>query len=228
MKKIYVMGGGTISHIRNHLALCAPAFGSTARDIATMCKLRFIMHPDREILSILTKMADPSGLFGNQREDIVTNDDVTTYLDAIKQDPHTKVIFFNIAMCDWTAQVAVAVDSNEIAIASGKYAKRLKTEEGHKMLLLSPAEKIIKTIRQDREDIFVVGFKTTCGASLAVQKTAGSKLLEASNINLVLVNDTRLRTNVIIAQEGIISTQTSDREKALLELVDTTFRRANL
>lgn len=31
MKKIIILGGGTFSPIRNHLSLCAPAFGTTAK-----------------------------------------------------------------------------------------------------------------------------------------------------------------------------------------------------
>ena len=33
MKKIAILGGGTFSPVRNHLSLCAPAFGTTARQI---------------------------------------------------------------------------------------------------------------------------------------------------------------------------------------------------
>ena len=36
-KHILVYGGGTVSYVRNHLALCAPAYGSTARKIAELC-----------------------------------------------------------------------------------------------------------------------------------------------------------------------------------------------
>jgi len=36
MKKIIIYGGGTFSPIRNHLSLCATAFGTTARKLAEM------------------------------------------------------------------------------------------------------------------------------------------------------------------------------------------------
>jgi hypothetical protein len=32
-KTVEIIGGGTISHIRNHLALAAPAYGTTACQI---------------------------------------------------------------------------------------------------------------------------------------------------------------------------------------------------
>ena len=34
MKTIHIIGGGTITHVRNHLALATPAYGSTAKKIA--------------------------------------------------------------------------------------------------------------------------------------------------------------------------------------------------
>lgn len=36
MKTIEIIGGGTVSHMRNHLALCAPAYGQTARTLAEL------------------------------------------------------------------------------------------------------------------------------------------------------------------------------------------------
>lgn len=33
-KKIYILGGGTVSHVRAHLALCMPAYGKTGVAVA--------------------------------------------------------------------------------------------------------------------------------------------------------------------------------------------------
>ena len=33
MKTIYILGGGTFNHVRNHLSIAAPAFGGTARQL---------------------------------------------------------------------------------------------------------------------------------------------------------------------------------------------------
>ena len=33
MKNIHIIGGGTVNHIRPHLALSAPAYGGTARKL---------------------------------------------------------------------------------------------------------------------------------------------------------------------------------------------------
>lgn len=55
MKKIYILSGGTMSHARNPLALCAPAFCGTAR------RLEHLIHtwasPKMDARLCLTRMA---------------------------------------------------------------------------------------------------------------------------------------------------------------------------
>lgn len=209
MNKLYILGGGTVSYVRNHLALCAPAFGKTARQLYLLCEDRFT---DMKVYKILTKMADC-------KSNIITNDDIKQQVEGLKGDPGTKVIFFNVAMCDWTGEMAVSIDRGETRVPSGKYAERLKTSEGHKMMMLSPAEKVIRWVKEDREDIFLVGFKTTCGETEDKQFDAGFGLLRDSSADLILANDTRTRVNMIIHEKG--SYITKDREEALVKLVDT-------
>lgn len=218
MKKLYILGGGTFSHIRNHLALSAPAFGRTARKLNTLCLTRF---KDMEVELILTKMA-------NSNSELVTNEDVRARVEGLREDFNTKVIFFNVALCDWNAEVAVNMDSTEERIPSGKYAERLKTSDGYKMMMLTPALKIITGIRAGRKDIFVVGFKTTCGAEPDEQYKAGLGLLKSSSVNLVLANDTRTRMNMIITPEEARYHTTTDRDSALIQLVDMTWHRSQL
>lgn len=208
MKKLYVLGGGTMFHVRNHLSLCAPAFGTTARALFDMCIKRF---PDMASYIRLTKMADFTS-------ELITNDDVSQLVTELKQDPETKVMFFNVALCDWTAEMAVKMDGGDERVPSGKYSERLRTSEGNKLMMLTPADKIIRNIRKDRPDIFVIGFKTTCGATDEQQAIAGFNLLTTSNINLVLANDTRSRKNMIIRPDGI-HLATKDRDEALNKLV---------
>jgi hypothetical protein len=213
MKKLYVLGGGTISHVRNHLALCAPAFGSTARRLFDLCYDQF---RGMSLNLNLTKMADFTS-------NLITNDDIRGRVDELINDPDTSVIIFNVALCDWNGEIAVELDSGDKHVKSGKYAERLKTSEGFKMMMLTPAEKIIRKIRAERPDIFVVGFKTTCGATEQGQYEAGLNLLKTSNINLVLANDTRTRANmIIVAGEGSYHL-TKNRDEALKKLVDITY-----
>lgn len=216
MKKVHIIGGGTFSYVRAHLALAAPAFGETAHRLGRMCVRKF---EKMFVHTSFTRMAD-----GRSR--ITTNEDIQKWIEDRKADLDTKVIFFNVAICDFNGEVGVA--KNEIPVPSGKYAKRLKTSEGDKIMLLTPADKIVKTIREGRKDIFLVAFKTTCGATEHEQYLAGLNLLKKGSCNLVLANDIKTRMNMIITPEEAIYCKTTDREEILQELVDMTYLRSQL
>jgi hypothetical protein len=215
-KDIYVLGGGTFSHVRNHMALATPAFGSTARQIRNLCEQQF--DDKMDVSLILTKMADH-----NSR--IVTNDDVAEVIGGLKSDFNTKIIFFNVALCDYTG---IIVETKDGYNESGKYARRLQTSEGTQIMWLTPAEKIIKSIRDGRKDIFLVAFKTTCGATEDEQYLAGLNLLKKNSCNLVLANDTKTRVNMIITPEEARYSVTTDRLEALIQLVKMTYYRSHL
>ena len=51
-KKVHILGGGTLAYVRSHLALCAPAYGTTARKLERLCraqgdKLDVVLHLTR-------------------------------------------------------------------------------------------------------------------------------------------------------------------------------------
>jgi hypothetical protein len=222
-KKVHVLGGGTFSYVRNHLALSAPAFGQTARILYNMSIKRFPVEMDVELH--LTKMASPL------ENDIVTNEDVLKLVQELKSDLDTKVIFFNVALCDYNGQITTEQTDGKMSnfwISSGKYAKRLSTSEGIQTMELKPAEKILKKIREGRKDIFLVAFKTTCGANQQEQYLAGLDLLKRGSCNLVLANDTKTRLNMIITPEEARYHVLYDREEVLRQLVDMTFYRSQL
>lgn len=208
MKKIVIFGGGTISHVRNHLALCAPAYGTTARRLQCLFNER---RSNYIVELALTKMADPMS-------DMETSEDVKHRLEHLIVDPDVRCIVFNCALVDYNGQVGT--------ITSGKHAERLKTSETIAIPMgLSAAEKLIGMIRKQRKDIFVIGFKTTTGASPMEQYGAGLKLLKTNSLNLVLANDTVTRRNVIIAPEETQYGATFARDAALAELVTMTLSR---
>lgn len=209
-KKIVVLGGGTFSHVRAHLALAAPAFGATARQIAEMCEKKFD-HMDTEL--VLTRMADSNGA-------IVTNEDVDKVVDSIINDNTVKVVFFNIALCDFSGQIG--------EVESGKHATRLETAAGETKMTLTPSEKIIGKIRQTRKDIFLVGFKTTCGATEQIQFSKGLDLMKRTSCNIVLANDIETRKNLIITPEEGVYGQGMSRAECLEELVDIAWHRTHL
>lgn len=210
----YILGGGTFSHVRNHLALAAPAFGETARRLLDIFVDSDLSGIDGEKFVLkLTKMANPES-------NIVTNDDVSQVVDEIIADPFAKLVFFNVALCDFDGKID--------DIPSGKYATRLKTKEGKQVIQITPTEKVLSKIRKHRKDIFLVAFKTTCGATEDEQYLAGLNLLKANSANLVLANDTKTRCNMIIVPEEARYTVTTDRNEALFSLVEMANSRSRL
>lgn len=223
MKNIEIIGGGTVFHVRNHLALCAPAYGTTARRLDDMLCDSDDALP-YEINLHLTKMANP-------RSHLETNEDISKLVDQLVADPETRIIFFNPALVDFegaiTTSGAVGYEwSDDIATKSGKYETRLQTSKGEQGMLLWPAPKILGKIRKSRKDIFLVAFKTTCGATEDEQFLTGLHLLKSSSANLVLANDTKTRKNMIITPEQARYTVTTDREAVLHSLVEMTLSRA--
>lgn len=227
MKKIAIIGGGTVSHVRNHLALAAPAYGRTARNIYDHLQNYFIKNSklgqQYSERTYLTKMAN-SG-----EGDLETNEDVSKLVDRLIADEDVKIIFFNPALVDFEGSIAPVNEWNvdwDTDSASGKYETRLKTSEGKHLMVLSPADKIVAKIRKERKDIFLVAFKTTCGASEDEQFLTGLHLLKSASCNLVLANDTKTRTNMIITPEQARYSVTKNRADALATLVEMAVERA--
>lgn len=210
MNKVIVLGGGTFNHVRNHLSIAVPAFGETAKFISGCCRYEF---KDMLTQLHLTKMA-------STKSNIVTNDDVAVFVESIIEDTEVKVVFFNVALADFTGQIG--------EVESGKYAPRLKSREGPFEMQLTIADKLLGRIRKHRKDIFLVAFKTTSGATHDEQYVAGLNLLKANSANLVLANDTVTRTNMIICPEEARYCVTTDRELALRTLVEIAKARSNL
>jgi len=160
---------------------------------------------------MLTKMADCNSK-------LITNDDVEAYIDTLIADNTTKIIFFNVAMCDYTGNVSHP--------ASGKDAARLKTTDGVQEMRITPTSKVVSKIRAKRKDIFLVAFKTTSNASPEQQYKAALNLLKTSSCNLVLANDISTRNNFIVTpEEGVYN---GTREECLAQLVDMAYWRSHL
>ena len=233
-KNVEIIGGGTVSHVRNHLALTAVAYGSTARTIADLVYLattgKYLRDGVQSNVQYvphlhLTKMAN-SG-----ESELETNEDIEKLVDKLIANPDTKIIFFNPALVDYDGSVATSMVfdydfDNNVPTPSGKYEERLKTSEGKQKLLLTPAKKIIGKIRKERKDIFLVGFKTTCGATEDEQFLTGLHLLKSNSCNLVLANDTKTRLNMVITPEQARYSVTTDRQAALEKLVDMAIARS--
>lgn len=223
-KQVHIFGGGTVNFIRNHLAITAPAYGSTARKLEGLVKERF--SPDTEIKMHLTKMAG-----GDKLE---SNKDIHAEIENLVKDPRSMVVFFNCALADFEPAMLDVFFTNDGRITEGaktlgKYKSRLKTSEIKRIeLQLIPSIKLISKIRENRKDIFLVGFKTTCGASKQDMYLQGLNLCKSSSVNLVLVNDTITHHNMIITPEEAAYCETEDRDLVLKELVDIAYYRSHL
>ena len=218
-----VLGGGTIFHVRNHLALCAPAFGTVAGQIAVL--LLDKLKDKMDVQLHLTKMADQYNEVGEQEEDIVTNEDVQKLVDKWKKDLDVKIVVFSAAMCDFEGHI---VDNNFRPTPSGKYEERLHTRYGSAAMTLTPATKVIKSVREGRKDIFLIGFKTTCGLSENAMYIEALSMMKENSCNLVLANDTKTRLNMIVTPEEARYCVTKDRELVLNELTDMAIMRSQL
>ena len=180
MKRVTI-GGGTFQPIRNHLALCAPAFGSTAKKLHYMFKTKEL--PGDDSVLYLTKMADSTSTH------LQTNEDVFELIKTLCDDKEVKTIVLNVAFCDFRA---LPIDN----IESGFHAERLKTAEGNITIELEPTEKVISYIRKVRPDIFLVGFKTTTNKTSQEQFEIALKMMKSTKCNIVLANDTTTRNRV--------------------------------
>lgn len=220
-KTVHVIGGGTVYHVADHLALSAVAYGTTARQIADLCRSQ---SDAMEVKLHLTRMADPSSR-------LETVEDMQGLVSGIVNDRRTKIVFFNPAIIDFSGKVG--------DMPAGKYEGHLRTTGplgtiNKYVMDLVPQPKILDAIRNGsddlpvRKDIFLVSFKTTCGATEEEQYRAGLNMLKRSGSNLVLANDTKTRINMIITPEEASYHVTMDRQEALRALVEMTYLRSHL
>lgn len=191
---IHIFGGGTVQHVRNHMGLCAPAYGTTARNLFEL------LGPARARLH-LTRMAD-------YRSGMETNDDVAARLQEVLADPSTRAVVFNVALCDYAGQIG--------DIESGKYAERLSSRDGAQVLHLTPAPKLLKLVKATRPDVKLVGFKTSAGATPDTQFDLALRQFEETGADVVFGNDTVTRENLLVMRTGLTR---GSRESVLAKLV---------
>lgn len=200
-KKIVIFGGSTISPIVNHLSLIGTySVGTTAKKLAELAPT------DMDVELYLTKTA------GGMLE---TNNDVQDVIKNIVQDNRTKIVFFPISIVDFH-------------YANGnKFGRRFDSNYS-KEITIRPTHKLISLIRNTRKDIFLVGFKQTCGASAHEQYLAGLNLCKNASCNLVVANDYESRLNMIVTPEEAKYCVSTDRDLVLKELMFMARMRSNL
>lgn len=213
MKKTAVIyGGGTITHIRPHLALSAPAYGATAKLLATNLDQAF------DVDLRLTRMAGG---------DIETNDDLREDIEKVVADPKVRVVVMTAAVCDFSAEQLRPIDCKWAANGVGKDKPRLSSTHRYS-LNLTPADKLLGMIRKERKDIFLVACKTTTGATPQEQFEAAMHLLKKNSCNLVLANDLVTRVNMIVTPEMAAYAQSTNRRETLSQLMMMIISRSGL
>lgn len=238
MKKIHIISGGTMMPIATHLSLCAPAHGNTGMDLESLC---LEIMPELEVERHETRMA--TGCYNHSK--LVTNNDVLDLVNELKADPDTKIVFMPVALCDFIVTSIACLEAMPDGRVEFAYlqnaedgGKRLSTHDKilardqeydpEYQIQLYPAPKIIPRVREKRKDIFLVGFKTTDGATEDEQYIAGLGLLKGASCNLVFANDVKTKTCMVITPEEARYHVTKDRHAALTGLVEMAKLRSHL
>ena len=211
MKKIHVIGEGTVFHVRPHIAISAVAYGVTAKMIAKKCKEKFNRRSYKIELH-LTKMACAG------QSEIETNMDVKKLIDKICLDSDVKILFLPVALCDFSANII----QDKHLTDSGKDQPRLKSRQGAIKMELLMADKLISGVKKQHPNLFLVGFKTTSNISGHETIRLSKKLLNESNCDLVFGNDIAIRKNIIVGKNNYVSELFSNRDMALEHLVELT------
>lgn len=170
MKYIYIMGGRTSNY--SNVVFKDKNYDKANFNQTTLQLTKFFhthlknnnLEDKFEVKLVLSKMED-------DKSNIVTNEDVSNFLNNVIADSNTKGIIFNMVMADF----------EEIEdLVSGK---------------------LIGRIRKQRKDIFTVGFCNTWNESEQLQYVKGLKLMKDNSLNLVFANDSKTSNNMIIVPE---------------------------
>jgi hypothetical protein len=210
-KKVAIIGGGTVFHVRSHLALCAPAYGGTARWLNEAFK-KTTLEPEL----YLTRMAG-----GNLIE---TNEHILELTQRLVSRQDVRVIILSAAMCDFQGSVGGAIGKTGQRLSSRKYSD----PECPLHMVLTPAEKVIESIRKHRKSVFLVGFKSTNMATEDDQYKDALGLCKRASCNLVFANDAYSRKNMIVTPEEARYHVTTDHNSALQGLVEMVVARSQL
>jgi|GEM_PF-2229210 len=204
---VHVIGGGTINHVRSHLALTAASYGGTARALHAMFD-QLGVHARLH----LTKMAS-SGLSA-----VETNADLKALTLGLLEEPSCAAIVFTAAVADFEGQID--------DLPSGEYQQRLESRTAAPLsLTLIPSEKIVPLIKAARPDVLLATFKTTTSASEAEQLARGRAQQQYARADFVLANDTGTRQNLLLGGGGAVLASTTHRERVLRMLVGAILER---
>lgn len=195
--KIIVISGGTVSYIRPHFALMAPAYGSIGNFFESCFdKRKDDWNELAEVYNVKTKLAGGG-------ETLETNEDMGQYIDQLLENHEVKCIIMAAAICDFKAESIIQSDGiNEYAdYYIGKEYNRLCSDQDISIKLI-PNRKIVRKIKAVRPDIFLVSFKTTTSKSYPELVEECKLSQEIHKSDLVFGNDLVARNNLLYYPDG--------------------------
>ena len=244
MKKIYIFTGGTINKVSPHLAITAPAYGTVGvdiyRNLNDQSDYEVILMPTAMAFSAFMYFGD-SGLQMKYKEVcdaagvkwIETNGDLKKVVDYLVEQDDTRCIIMAAAVADFKVSAVEEFDNSwerrslgSLPVIDNKVDLRLSSSHEYKVTL-TPADKIIDSIRKERKDIFLVSFKATYGESFDETYKRGLAQLKRTSSNLVFANDIKKRASMIITPEEYPYIDNS-REESVAKLSSMIFDRLNL
>jgi hypothetical protein len=224
-KRVHVLGGGTVYHVRPQFALCSPSFGGTATRIRDLSRVAW--GPDYEVHLHLTRMACGG------RSDLETNEDIEALLKSLVDDPLTTVVFMAMSLCEFQGHVLEGATATD----SGLWLPKLRKPDGRQFMIMNPASDLTAEIRRYRKDLTLVGFRTISSEEgtgkdeeekeekvLSEILAAGLSMVESTECNLVLASDFRTKSGMIVSPNRWTSKEDvyRDRDLLLRELVRET------
>ena len=198
-KTVIIISGGTVSYIRPHFAVCAPAYGTVGNDIhREFWTQDFHMHKDDlTLINAQTKMA-------YKGSGIETTEDLSNYIDHIMEDKKVAAIVMAAAVCDFHAESISSMKCTDVSWEIGKEYERLKSNEKIAVGLV-PSEKIVRKIKDKRPDIHLTTFKTVTNKTNSEMLEIGEGSMNAIRSDVTLINDIALRKNGILTKSGSIT-----------------------
>lgn len=229
-KRFYIITGGTFSDVAPHLSLAARAFGSVGRELgaALQWQLQARRIENTSVHLIRTRMAlgeqhpsqeEITALAGAGVADLVTDRDVAKLVAHLTAQPETRGIVMSAAIVDFEAASFLGHGGVDAVRAPARERPRFSSDADI-TIRFRPVGKILPTIRRDRKDIFLVGFKTTAGSTPAAQYERALKSLKQSSANLVFANDVQTGHHMVVTPEQARYHEGSNRRAAVAGLAE--------
>lgn len=256
--QIYVIGGGTVSYIRDHLAIANVSFGAMAYDISSSLRE---MEIKGELHEYSTKMAGDffdavelkmesswrrTVVFeeGDPRSDedylpnLDTNEDVVRLVNEIIEKQRSRVLFLMTEPCAFKG-FALGDERTVIKFVDGtRVFERPNTPSGPEEPALPPKENHEIRLEacdpleglKDKGELFVVGYCITEGVTEISQYHAGRIYLTKTKFDMVFVEDRKTGIHMIVSQEekDYPYGVYSNRDEAIDILIKTSIARSEM